>query len=54
MDARLLTRLLAITPAIIIIALRPGVSITDLLNLSQVVLALQFPLRHVSAAAVHH
>ncbi len=40
---RLLTRSLAITPAIIIIALRPGVSITDLLNLSQVVLALQLP-----------
>ena len=41
---RLLTRSLAIIPAIIVIGLRPGVRITDLLNLSQVVLALQLPL----------
>jgi manganese transport protein len=41
---RLATRLIAITPAIIIIGLRPNSSVTDLLVLSQVVLALQLPL----------
>jgi manganese transport protein len=41
---RLLTRLLAILPAILIIGLRGNSSVTDLLVLSQVVLALQLPL----------
>jgi len=40
---RLLTRLCAITPAIILIALRGNNSINDLMNLSQVVLAIQLP-----------
>jgi manganese transport protein len=41
---RLLTRALAILPAILIIGLRGDGSVTDLLVLSQVVLALQLPL----------
>jgi manganese transport protein len=41
---RMITRLLAIIPAIIIIGLRGDGQVTDLLNLSQVVLALQLPL----------
>ena len=41
---RLLTRTLAILPAILIIGLRGDGSVTDLLVLSQVVLALQLPL----------
>jgi manganese transport protein len=41
---RLLTRLVAIVPAVIIIGLRPEARIIDLLVLSQVVLALQLPL----------
>ena len=41
---RLLRRSLAILPAIIIIGLRGANSVTDLLVLSQVVLALQLPL----------
>jgi manganese transport protein len=41
---RLITRCLAITPAILVIGLRGDSSINDLLNLSQVVLALQLPL----------
>jgi manganese transport protein len=41
---RMLTRLLAIIPAILIIGLRPNSSVNDLLNLSQVVLAMQLPL----------
>jgi manganese transport protein len=41
---RLITRTLAITPAILIIGIRGNSSINDLLNLSQVVLALQLPL----------
>jgi manganese transport protein len=41
---RLITRLIAIIPAILIIGLRGGGSVTDLLVLSQVVLALQLPL----------
>jgi len=41
---RLLTRLLAIIPAILVIGLRGGGSVTDLLVLSQVVLAMQLPL----------
>jgi manganese transport protein len=41
---RLITRTLAILPAVLIIAVRGDSSITDLLTLSQVVLALQLPL----------
>lgn len=40
---RLITRMLAIIPAVLIIGLRGGSSVTDLLVLSQVVLALQLP-----------
>jgi manganese transport protein len=40
---RLITRLLAILPAIFVIGLRGDSSVTDLLTLSQVVLALQLP-----------
>ncbi len=40
---RLITRVLAILPAVFLIGLRGGSSVTDLLNLSQVVLALQLP-----------
>lgn len=40
---RLITRICAITPAIILIGLRGDSSVTDLLTLSQVVLAIQFP-----------
>ncbi len=41
---RLITRLLAIIPAILVIGIRGEGSVTDLLTLSQVVLALQLPL----------
>jgi manganese transport protein len=41
---RLITRLCAITPAIVLIGMRGDNSITDLLTLSQVVLAIQLPL----------
>jgi manganese transport protein len=41
---RLITRSLAILPAILIIGIRGDSSVTDLLTLSQVVLALQLPL----------
>ena len=41
---RLITRCLAITPAILIIRIRGGSHVNDLLTLSQVVLALQLPL----------
>ena len=41
---RLITRTLAILPAVLIIGLRGDSSVTDLLTLSQVVLALQLPL----------
>ena len=41
---RLITRSLAILPAVLIIGLRGDSSVTDLLTLSQVVLALQLPL----------
>jgi len=41
---RLITRLLAILPAVFIIGMRGEGSVTDLLTLSQVVLALQLPL----------
>jgi manganese transport protein len=41
---RMITRSLAIVPAIVIIGLRGAGSVTDLLVLSQVILALQLPL----------
>jgi manganese transport protein len=41
---RLITRMLAILPAVFIIGLRGDSSVNDLLTLSQVVLALQLPL----------
>jgi manganese transport protein len=41
---RLITRILAIIPAVLIIGLRGDSSVNDLLTLSQVVLALQLPL----------
>jgi manganese transport protein len=41
---RLITRMLAILPAVFVIGLRGDSSVTDLLTLSQVVLALQLPL----------
>jgi manganese transport protein len=44
---RLATRLCAIIPAVILIGLRGGGSVTDLLTLSQVVLAIQLPLAMV-------
>ena len=44
---RLVTRLCAIVPAIVLIALRGDNSVTDLLTLSQVVLAIQLPLAMV-------
>jgi len=52
---RLITRLLAIVPAIFVIGLRPDVKVTGLLVLSQVVLALQlpfamFPLLHFTSS----
>jgi manganese transport protein len=52
---RLVTRLLAIVPAVVIIGLRGNGSVTDLLMLSQVVLALQlpfamFPLLHFTSS----
>jgi len=40
---RLITRSLAVLPAVLVIGLRGDSSVTDLLNLSQVVLALQLP-----------
>lgn len=40
---RLITRLVAIVPAVLIIGVRGSSSVTDLLTLSQVVLALQLP-----------
>jgi manganese transport protein len=53
---RLITRTLAILPAVLIIGLRGDNSVTDLLTLSQVVLALQlpfamFPLLHFTSSA---
>ena len=52
---RLITRLLAILPAILIIGIRGDSSVNDLLTLSQVVLALQlpfamFPLLHFTSS----
>ena len=51
---RLITRLLAVIPAVVVIALRGGGGVNDLLVLSQVVLALQlpfamFPLLHLTS-----
>ena len=53
---RLITRSLAILPAVFIIGMRGDSSVTDLLTLSQVVLALQlpfamFPLLHFTSSA---
>jgi manganese transport protein len=53
---RLITRTLAILPAVLIIGLRGESSVTDLLTLSQVVLALQlpfamFPLLHFTSSS---
>jgi len=55
---RLITRTLAILPAVFIIGLRGDTSVTDLLTLSQVVLALQlpfamFPLLHFTSSGKH-
>jgi manganese transport protein len=52
---RLITRTLAILPAVLVIGLRGDSSVTDLLTLSQVVLALQlpfamFPLMHFTSS----
>ena len=52
---RLITRMLAILPAVFLIGLRGASSVTDLLTLSQVVLALQlpfamFPLLHFTSS----
>jgi len=44
---RLLTRLAAILPAVFFIGVRGDSSVNDLLNLSQVVLAIQLPLAMV-------
>jgi manganese transport protein len=44
---RLITRLCAIVPAVVLISLRGDNSVTDLLTLSQVVLAIQLPLAMV-------
>ena len=53
---RLVTRLLAIIPAVFVIGLRGSTSVTSLINLSQVVLALQlpfamFPLLHFTSSS---
>ena len=55
MVAPIITRLLAIIPAVLIIGLRGDSSVTDLVNLSQVVLAVQlpfamFPLLHFTSS----
>jgi manganese transport protein len=55
---RLITRLLAILPAVVVIAVRGENSVTDLLTLSQVILALQlplamFPLLHFTSSRRH-
>jgi len=54
---RLITRTLAILPAVFVIGIRGDSSVTDLLTLSQVVLALQlpfamFPLLHFTSSRV--
>jgi manganese transport protein len=53
---RLITRALAIIPAVLIIGIRGDTSVNDLLTLSQVVLALQlpfamFPLLHFTSSS---
>ncbi len=40
---RMITRLLAVLPAVVVVGVRGEGSVTDLLTLSQVVLALQLP-----------
>jgi manganese transport protein len=55
---RLITRTLAMLPAVLVIGLRGDSSVTDLLTLSQVVLALQlpfamFPLLHFTSSGKH-
>jgi manganese transport protein len=52
---RMISRLLAVIPAIIIVSIRGGGSITDLVNLSQVILCLilpfaMFPLLHFTSS----
>ena len=52
---RLITRMLAVVPAILIISVRGNSSVTDLVNLSQVVLCLElpfamFPLLHFTSS----
>jgi manganese transport protein len=52
---RMISRLLAIIPAIIIVSIRGGGSVTDLVNLSQVILCLilplaMFPLLHLTSS----
>jgi manganese transport protein len=52
---RLITRTLAVVPAILIISVRGNSSVTDLVNLSQVVLCLElpfamFPLLHFTSS----
>ncbi|HXR27038.1 MAG TPA: Nramp family divalent metal transporter [Candidatus Baltobacteraceae bacterium] len=53
---RLITRMLAVVPAVLIVSVRGSSSITDLVNLSQVVLCLElpfamFPLLHFTSSA---
>ena len=53
---RLITRMLAVVPAILIVSVRGNSSVTDLVNLSQVVLCLElpfamFPLLHFTSSA---
>ena len=48
---RIITRLCAIMPAAVLISLRGDNSVTDLLTLSQVVLAIQLPLAMVPLLA---
>ncbi len=55
---RMITRLLAILPAILIVGLRGDTHVTDLVNLSQAVLAIQlplamFPLMHMTSSRKH-
>ncbi len=52
---RMITRLLAVVPAIVIVGARGDSSVTDLINLSQAVLAIQlplamFPLMHLTSS----
>ncbi len=55
---RLITRMIAIVPAVVIIGIRGDSSVNDLLTLSQVILALQlpfamFPLLHFTSSRKH-